>query len=153
RMSATVPLGTESTVSPVAGLRTGMVSLLSESINSLATSNFAIESSVWFQNFKNNHVHRWLSRIGGETGIEIDDSTNTKARLGKSWASGIKTSWSKCPVPLGVSGTYGLLEMCLSSCFPKFEGQFRDLVAACEPNPLMLLHILNHLLQGLRTTR
>src|SRR5262247_1875005 len=81
RMSATVPLGTESAVSPVAGLRTGVVSLLSESINSLATSNFAIESSVWFQNFKNNHVHRWLSRIGGETGVEIDGSTNTEARL------------------------------------------------------------------------
>jgi hypothetical protein len=32
--------------------------LLSESINSLATNSFAIESSVLFQNFKNNHVHR-----------------------------------------------------------------------------------------------
>jgi hypothetical protein len=32
----------------VAGLRTGVVSLLSESINSLATNSFAIESSVWF---------------------------------------------------------------------------------------------------------
>src|SRR5262245_16689107 len=81
RMSATVPLGTESTVSPVAGLRTGVVSLLSESINSLATSNFAIESSVWFQNFKNNHVHRWLSRIGGEAGAQIDGGTSTEARL------------------------------------------------------------------------
>src|SRR5262245_26918600 len=81
RMSATVPLGTESTKSPVAGLRTGVVSLLSESINSLATSSFAIESSVWFQNFKNNHVHRWLSRIGGETEMEIDQIINTEAQL------------------------------------------------------------------------
>jgi hypothetical protein len=43
RMSATVPLGTESTTSPVAGLRTGVVSLPSESINSLATNSFAIQ--------------------------------------------------------------------------------------------------------------
>src|SRR5215475_8654907 len=81
RMSATVPLGTESTNSPVAGLRTGVVSLLSESTNSLATSSFAIESSVWFQNFKNNHVHRWLSRISGGTGARIDESTSTEAQL------------------------------------------------------------------------
>src|SRR5215471_9895568 len=67
RMSATVPLGTESTISPVAGLRTGVVSLLSESVDSPATNNFAIGSSVLFQNFKNNHVHRWLSRISGTT--------------------------------------------------------------------------------------
>src|SRR5262245_40889268 len=98
RISATVPLGTESTISPVAGLRTGVVSLLSESTNSLATNNFAIESSVWFQNFKNNHVHRWLSRIGDETGMEIDESTSTEAQLGKSWASVIKSKWSKCLV-------------------------------------------------------
>src|SRR5215510_9495287 len=78
RISVTVPLGTESTISPVAGLRTGVVSLLSESINSLATSSFAIESSVWFQNFKNNHVHRWLSRIGDETWVEIGGSTSTE---------------------------------------------------------------------------
>src|SRR5262245_62145732 len=81
RISATVPLGTESTKSPVAGLRTGVISLLSESINSLATSSFAIESSVWFQNFKNNHVHGWLSRIGGETGVQIDGSVSTEAQL------------------------------------------------------------------------
>jgi hypothetical protein len=42
-MSVTVPLGTESTNSPVAGLRTGVVYLLSESIDSLATSSFAIK--------------------------------------------------------------------------------------------------------------
>jgi hypothetical protein len=80
-MSATVPLGTESTNSPVAGLRTGVVSLLSESTNSLATSSFAIESSVWFQNFKNNHVHSWLSRIAAKTEMEMDRSTSTEARL------------------------------------------------------------------------
>src|SRR4029453_13988188 len=43
--------------------------------------------------------------------------------------------------------------MCLSRRFPKFEGQFRDLAAASEPNSLVLLHILNHLFQSLRTTR
>src|SRR4029450_9977573 len=43
--------------------------------------------------------------------------------------------------------------MCLSRRFPKFEGQFCDLAAASEPNSLVLLHILNHLFQSLRTTR
>src|SRR4029450_9673944 len=88
RMSATVPLGTESTPPAVAGLGTGVVSLLSESINSLATNSFAIESSVLFQNFKNNHVHRWLSRIRSKTDGK-PTAAQTQARL------------------LGSSGLYG----------------------------------------------
>jgi hypothetical protein len=52
--------------------------LLSESINSLATNSFAIESSVLFQNFKNNHVHRWLSRISSGTDAQSDRCTKHK---------------------------------------------------------------------------
>src|SRR4030095_13924092 len=99
RMSATVPLGTESTTSPVAGLRTEVVSLLSESINSLATNSFAIESSVLFQNFKNNHVHRWLSRIRKQNRRgnrpQHKHKGPTFGEFGPLW---IKSMWSKCLV-------------------------------------------------------
>src|SRR4030095_4986264 len=58
RTSFMVPLGTLSTTSPVAGLRTSVVCPLSESTCSPAINIFAIRILLsYVQNLEKNHVH------------------------------------------------------------------------------------------------
>src|SRR6266478_934846 len=71
RISLTVPLGTVSTTSPVAGLRTSVVCPLSESTDSPATNILAIMVLlIYFQNLEKNHVHRWKSTIRGAEKVD-----------------------------------------------------------------------------------
>jgi hypothetical protein len=60
------PLGTVSTISPVAGLRTSVVCPLSESTCALATNIFAMMILlIPVSKIEKNHVHMWKSRIRG----------------------------------------------------------------------------------------